>query len=568
MTNHIETRLSQAAFCYQHQQYHEAIKHYEAILQLAPKQIDALNGLGLCYAQLKAMEKTIKYFRLAIEQTQHDEVLFNNLGNAYKATGAYDKAIECYEKALSINQDYAQAHQNMGTLFTIKQDYPQALKHFREAVHLEPDFLQAHYNLGLLLLKQDALDAAATQFNNVLTLHPHHKDAHFYAGVLHLEANRLDEAEHHFQAVINLDNEHTNALVNLGVISLKRQKGQIAIDYFTKALAYNEHHIEARSNIAATFIHHDRFENALMHYDVLLQRFPNNIEYLYNAGVAQMALGHLHEAQDHFDHILRIESNHFPALNNLAAIHARLGNRSLAITFLRRAIAIKPDDTACEFMLNAMTGGVKQPKSSPAYVTHLFDNYAISYEKHMLDTLHYVLPYQLTQLLHQHPFTTNVSKALDLGCGTGLMGNAMKELSEHLTGVDLSPKMLSIASEKHVYDQLVESDLLTFLKETPDSYTLIIAADVLPYLGDLDRLFYWISQKLDQDGLFICSTEINENEPWVLQSNARFAHHEGYIKSLCEQHHLNITHQETCIARTQEENPVRVNIFKIQQNSN
>ncbi len=39
-------------------------------------------------------------------------------------------------------------------------------------------------------------------------------------------------------------------------------------------------------------------------------------------------------------------------------------------------------------------------------------------------------------------------RALDLGCGTGLVGEALNSFTRHLTGVDLSPRMLRKAQPK------------------------------------------------------------------------------------------------------------------------
>ena len=40
------------------------------------------------------------------------------------------------------------------------------------------------------------------------------------------------------------------------------------------------------------------------------------------------------------------------------------------------------------------------------------------------------------------------ASALDLGCGTGLMGEALRERIDHLTGVDLSAAMIAKARER------------------------------------------------------------------------------------------------------------------------
>ncbi len=560
----IEALFAKAYQLQQAKQLPQAISCYEELLALSPIHADALRFLGLAHAQLEDMHNAIIYLSRALEHEPTDATLHNNLANAYKKSQDLDKATHHYQQALQLAPHYAQAHNNLAGVYALQGDFQQALRHYRLAVHAEPDFAAAHYNLGLLLLKNNQLEAAKKQFKNVLTLHPDHLDAQFYMGVLLLESNELDKAEQAFQEVLANNSEHVQALTNLGVIALKRDKGQLAIDYFTKALGFDNAHEEARNNLAATFIHHDRFENALMHYDVLLQQDPHNIEYLYNSGVAQMALGHLQEAIDHFETILTLQDNHFATLNNLAAIYIRLEQREKAITLLERAQAAEPGDEASRFMLQALTGHEKNPAASPAYVSNLFNNYAIYYDQHVQGPLHYMLPQHIGRLLHRL-HCNNLSNTVDLGCGTGLCGIVLREVSKHLTGVDISAKMLAQAKDKEIYDKLVEDELITFLEQDKQFYQLAVAADVLPYLGELEALFAAVQERLAKEGLFIFSHEISTTQPWQLQESARFCHHPDYIKTLCEQYGFQIVEQEKVVARQQEGQGLEVMVYAAQK---
>ena len=49
--------------------------------------------------------------------------------------------------------------------------------------------------------------------------------------------------------------------------------------------------------------------------------------------------------------------------------------------------------------------------------------------------------------------------------------------------------MLEVAAEKHIYDQLVKSDVLFFLANKNAEFDLIIAGDLLVYFGELRQLF-------------------------------------------------------------------------------
>jgi predicted TPR repeat methyltransferase len=561
----IETLFTHAQQSQLNEQWLEAIKTYEEILEKSPHDFNALYFIALAHAQQNHMSEAIAYFIRALKIQPTNERLHNNLGSAYKKSNDQNKAIYHYQQALNINPLYAQAHNNLATIYAMQNNVQQALHHYRSAIPSEPDFSAAHYNLGLLLLKKNQWDAAKKQFNNVITLHPQHQEAYFYLAVLQLETNELQEAEENFLNVLSMDNEHIDALINIGVIAVKKEQGQRAVDYFTKALALDNDNEDARNNLAAAFIHHDRFENALIHYNLLLQQAPKNMEYLYNAGVAEMTLGHLQEAKTHFETMLSLENTHFEALTNLAAIHNRLDDREQAIVYLKQALAARPEDDCVTFMLNAMTGEDNSSNACPAYVHNLFNSYALYYDQHVQGPLNYMLPELITRILQKQSIT-DVTNTIDLGCGTGLCGSALRNISHHLIGVDIADKMLSQARTKGFYDELIENDVVSYLENHQESHQLAVAADVLPYLSDLAPLFQILHKRLTNHGYFIFSHEIGESSSWTLQQSARFAHHPDYIQQLCADNGFQILYQENVVARLQNDQSMPVMLYLVINN--
>lgn len=485
--------------------------------------------------------------------------LHHSLAQIYTQTNHIKEAISHYQKALAIHPHYAEAHNNFACLLVKQGNYQQALLHYREAVHSAPDYLQAHYNLGLLFLKKQQFKPASVQFNNVLSLAPLHIQARFYLGMIQMHMEELDNAQQTLEEVISQDSEHCEALNNLGVIALKKNQGQLAVHYFTQVIALDNSHQEARNNLAATFLAHDRFENALIHYRELLQLNPNNIEYLYNAAIALMMLNQLSEAKQFFEKVLRLHPHHPGIYNNLALLALRNNNRSDALHYLRQAILLNADDHTSQHMLHALEGNTRAP-TIPRYAQDLFDNYAFHYDEHLQTTLHYTLPAHLLNMLQQSNLQPSLD-ILELGCGTGLCGEKLREISENLYGVDISSKMLEKARQKNIYKKLVLDDIAHFLATEQQNYDLIIAADVFPYFGDLTLLFKSIQKRLLPTGLFIFSTEISDVEPWQLQHNARFSHHLAYLEQICHSQSWQIQHYQEIVARQQNNQPVYMHLM-------
>jgi predicted TPR repeat methyltransferase len=128
-----------------------------------------------------------------------------------------------------------------------------------------------------------------------------------------------------------------------------------------------------------------------------------------------------------------------------------------------------------------------------------------------------------------------IGPVLDLGCGTGLAAVAMADLPlGPWTGVDLSPCMLRLAAAKHLYAALHDGDVIDFMVGDPRQWGLILAADVLCYLGALEPLFAAMYPRLLPGALFIGSTEALVgpyfgNGDWALGRMGRFAHSKDYI---------------------------------------
>jgi predicted TPR repeat methyltransferase len=236
-----------------------------------------------------------------------------------------------------------------------------------------------------------------------------------------------------------------------------------------------------------------------------------------------------------------------------------MDQRETAREYLTQALAINPQDTISRHMLHALSGAT-DASTTPEYAQNLFNNYALYFDQHMQGQLNYSIPQHLGRIVHQLELT-KVNKALDLGCGTGLAGVVIREISKHLTGVDIAEKMLAHAKEKGIYDVLAKAELIEFLKQNKQHYDLVIAADVLPYFGDLGALFKSIYDHLSPDGYFIFTIEISKTTPWFLEPSARFSHHPDYIKDLAVQYQFQLAKQEKIEARLQNQYPLEVLLY-------
>ncbi|MBB3999300.1 class I SAM-dependent DNA methyltransferase [Aureimonas pseudogalii] len=162
----------------------------------------------------------------------------------------------------------------------------------------------------------------------------------------------------------------------------------------------------------------------------------------------------------------------------------------------------------------------------PRFVAGLFDQYAASFETQLVERLGYRVPETLfAALMEAAGAGARFARALDLGCGTGLMGQRLRPVSDRLDGIDLSAGMLEKARAKGIYDALTEGDVLEARSGDGSLYDCIAAADVLTYLGDLAPVFARVASLLAPGGLFAFSVEADDGaNGFALKPSLRYAH--------------------------------------------
>ena len=107
----------------------------------------------------------------------------------------------------------------------------------------------------------------------------------------------------------------------------------------------------------------------------------------------------------------------------------------------------------------------------------LYQEWAPSYDDELTENK-YVTPLRCAQILSNYIKNKNI-KILDIGCGTGLSGFALKKNGfKSIDGLDLSEEMLKIAKQKKIYQSLFNFDLNN-PTDFNHKYDAIIAAGVI-----------------------------------------------------------------------------------------
>ncbi|MDP3258025.1 MAG: methyltransferase domain-containing protein [Bosea sp. (in: a-proteobacteria)] len=237
------------------------------------------------------------------------------------------------------------------------------------------------------------------------------------------------------------------------------------------------------------------------------------------------------------------QAYHFTAAWHLYGLaQEALGHKEEAATAWRQCLTLDPNDHFGARLDLARIGAMAaEDATSENFSGTLFDGYADRFDSHLTQALHYNAPEQIKATLAR--FCENAGRAFrfdtvfDLGCGTGLMGEAIRDEAAFLAGCDVSPRMIERARAKTtarggpLYDKLAVAGLTAFLASRSDaSADLLLAADVFVYLGDLRPAFAQAARVLTRDGLLVFTVQSHDGEGVVVGQDRRFAHAEAWLR--------------------------------------
>jgi predicted TPR repeat methyltransferase len=215
---------------------------------------------------------------------------------------------------------------------------------------------------------------------------------------------------------------------------------------------------------------------------------------------------------------------------SMAELAHIVGQREQARIGYEKYLKSHPEDAEVRHILTALRDEATPARVPDECIQQLYKKFSAFYESNMVETLDYRAPERLGKLLQGVLGEQCGFRVLDLGCGTGLSGLALKPRAAHLTGVDLSPEMVEKARTRGIYDQLEVAEITCWLAQNSDDYDLIVACDTLIYFGELTPVMQGARSRLKDGGVFAFSVERGDKKPYRLTDSGRYAHTRDHIE--------------------------------------
>lgn len=314
-------RLLQAGFAEQKKgRLDQARAFYVQVLQIDPRNFDALQLSGLCALQSGDNQTALGFLDRALAIRRDVASVFNHRGVALRRLGQDERALSDFTRVIALDPRAADAHYNRANALRELGRFRDALDDYRRAAALAPGRADVLNNLGGCLKELNLHEEALACFDRLLAIDSSLAEGHSNRGLVLQHLGRFDEALTSAERAIALNprlvdawRERAAALIALG----RLDEALAAVD---RALSLNPAHAESHSTRGMALMEMGHPEQAAASFRKSLEIRPNYVD--ARLGLAKLAAeeGRFREAEELFEAVGRDEPGNVGSLHGLSGV--------------------------------------------------------------------------------------------------------------------------------------------------------------------------------------------------------------------------------------------------------
>lgn len=507
--------------------------------------------IGLEHHRAGRLKQAETSYRERLAADGNDADAHHWLGVLLQQANRPAEALPLLERAVALRPDDAAFQHNLGQVYLNRRQYDAAVTALRRATELDADRPEAWLGLGLALLARGAEgdgDAAVGALEKARAGGIETPELLHHLGVSQLTAGRSDAAVESIQSAIRKEPDDPTLYYHLALAHQTRGEPKEVRKALLKAAELNPRFAKAWHGLGV-------LEAEAGNMPVAISMFRRAISVKDDYALAYQSLAHALRKAGQTEEADRVEQQAHWAAGEARRSSESRRNAAGSVESLERKITPSKEALELHYALAALTKVAPPTTVPPAAVSGLFDKYADHFDEHLQGKLQYRAPQLLVDaLMKLNPATP--MDAMDLGCGTGLCGPLLRPAARTLVGVDLSPAMIDKARERNVYDRLDVADVVQALRDAPAGYDLLISADVIIYMGDLQPVFEAATTALRPGGRFAFTVEAGSGDRYELRKNRRYTHAKPYLQHLAAMYGFAEETFDTVVLRLEAEKPV------------
>jgi len=302
--------LQNAIALHQQGQLGQAESIYRQLLEIDPRNADALHLLGVIARKSGNHQGAVDLIALAIDINPNVAIYHSNRGNALQDLKQFEVAVASYENAIALKPDYAEAYCNRGNALKVLRQFLAAVASYEKAIALKPDYAEAYCNRGVAMRELKQLEVALASYDKAISLKPDLADAYYNRGNALQELKQFVAAVASFDKVIELKPDLVDAHYNRGNALQELKQFVAAVASYDKAIALKPDYAEVYSNRGVALQELKQLSAAVACYDKAIALKPDYAEAYCNRGVALQELKQLSAAVACYDKAIALKPDY------------------------------------------------------------------------------------------------------------------------------------------------------------------------------------------------------------------------------------------------------------------
>ena len=145
-----------------------------------------------------------------------------------------------------------------------------------------------------------------------------------------------------------------------------------------------------------------------------------------------------------------------------------------------------------------------QGTSDAREVAHRYDEWAQSYDDDLASWSYRAPTVVAETVMTRLPAAES---ALDVGCGTGLVGRALRArgFAGRILGLDISPASLEVAEQSGAYEALQPADLQQRLAFEDATFDAVVCVGVMTYLPEVEAVWREFARVARPEGIVVAT---------------------------------------------------------------
>jgi len=204
---------------------------------------------------------------------------------------------------------------------------------------LTDDNINTIYLLGIAAYQAQKYEASASLIERVININPDAPLLYNDLANAQVELGQVEAAKANYEKVLSA--MPNMAIVQYNLANLYRSQGQLqtAIEYYEKALEINPSLGRVYINLGLAYHEIGRLTEAIEHYQKLLEQYPNNAEGYNNLGLIWAEQGDYEEAESCLQKAIELKPEYADAYNNLGLLYQNQGKPEEAASYYQQAIS-------------------------------------------------------------------------------------------------------------------------------------------------------------------------------------------------------------------------------------